>query len=117
MEEVATIGEILETGEVHAAEAMTKLMTIDGTYEAEASSVPEGFASEVVTNLASKVVGKEEQVTLDAMETDITSNYLKSILEDCPDFFILNHISPTPLSKSPPKPSPEHNPSHVRSKV
>ncbi|XP_050895383.1 uncharacterized protein LOC127102002 [Lathyrus oleraceus] len=63
-------------------------------------------------NLASEVIGEEEQVSSDAMEIDMKSNNLNFIFKDCFDSSILNHISLTPS----PKPSPKHTPSPVHNR-
>lgn len=88
------------------------MKTIDDASKAETSSVPEGVISKVATNPTSKVIG-EEQVALDVVETDMTSNNLNSIFEDCFYSSNLNHISPIPL----PKPSLEHTLKNVMNLV
>lgn len=84
-----------ETDEVQAVGVIVGLNIVEGAYESEASSVPEGIASKAATNLASEDVGEKEKVTPDAINTDMTCNNFNFILEDCFDSSTLNHISPT----------------------
>lgn len=117
LEEATAREEVLEIDKVQATEVITGLKTVDDASEAEASSVPEGVASKATTNIASEVFGNEDQATSDAIETDMKSNNLNFTLEDCFESSTLNHISPRPSQKSPPKPSIEHTPLHVHNRV
>lgn len=59
LEEVVVEGEVLKTDEVHVAEVISRLKTIEGASEAEASSVLEGVVSEAAINLSFEADGEK----------------------------------------------------------